>query len=102
MKYSMKIYDPYYQSIMKDLLDNKNPYYPIYFGHSEYIKNKAGKYLGTSFRDCPCFEYEGKVLMLFTNFPMFSGWIIRPIEEFSVQDSIPFKFAKHYKQNAVL
>ncbi len=87
----MKIDDLYYQSAMKDLLNNKNPFY---FIDCEYVKSNVGKYLGTSFRGCPCFEYEGKVLMLLTTFPIFGGWIIRPREEFDIQDDIPFKFAR--------
>lgn len=97
MKRFMRIDNPYYQSTMKDLLNNKNTSYPIYFFDSEYIKSKVGKYLGTSFCNCPCFEYEGKVLILFTNFPIFGGWMIRPIGEFDIQDSIPLKFAKYHE-----
>jgi hypothetical protein len=88
----MRIDKPHLQCLMKNLLNDKDPFYRIYL--SEHIRNNVGKYLGTSSRGCPCFEYEGKVLMLLTNFPIFGGWIIKSLEELDIQDDIPLQFYK--------
>ena len=92
----MKVDDSYYQQLMKDVLNNLHPFYSVWFGEYEYIRSKAGKYLGVTSKNCPCFEYEESILILFTNFPIFGGWMIRPREEWDIQDAIPLKFARHH------